>query len=150
MDHTVRRDFERPFIEIRISGELDVMSSSNRIGELRTNKHYREGMNLLFDLRSAQLHSLDIEYMNTLRSNVAHVPAVDSKPGDPGTRRVAFLVANESDEMVMKLYKEMLDLSPGTPVREREIFMSYAAAVSWIGGAAHSVSDRAAESGRAS
>lgn len=134
MKFVVRTGFERPFLELGVEGELTVGSSMDRIGRLRENEHYRSGMNLLFDLRAAELHTLDLDYMSELRQSQSAMPAPDAGNGKGEGRRVAFLVATESDELVMKLYKETLDLSAAAPKRERRVFKDYDEAAAWLGG----------------
>lgn len=138
MDIEVRRDFERPFIEIRIEGTLSIAGSRDRIARLVENEHYQQGLNLLFDLRQAGLHSLDRDYMQSLRGPDPRLS--EGEPASPPTssaaRRVVFLVASEADEMIMKLYKEMLDISPSSPVHDRRVFRNRAAALAWLAGAA--------------
>ncbi|UUX49446.1 hypothetical protein NUH88_18845 [Nisaea acidiphila] len=132
MEFVVRTDFERPFLEVRVLGALTIDSSVERIGRLRENEHYRQGMGLLFDLRRAELHSLDFDYIKELKQIQPNKP-------DPvtahGARQVVFLVSTEVDGMVMKLFRDMLDLAPGAPKRERRILRDYDEAAAWLGGA---------------
>jgi len=138
MDFEVHRDFERPFIEIRIAGRLTVESSKNRIARLVENEHYREGLNLLFDLRQAELHSFDLNHMRSLEEPASRLSEQDaaSLPPSSPMRRVAFLVASESDKTIMKLYNEMLGISATAPEHDRRVFRDREEAVAWIAGTA--------------
>jgi hypothetical protein len=134
MDYEVRRGFERPFVEIRIAGPLSIASSQDRIGRLVENEHYQRGMNLLFDLRQAELSSLDLNFMQSLKGSTSRLSEQDAVSRTQSARRVVFLVASEGDELIMKLYKEMLEISPNSPDHDRRIFRSHDAALAWLGG----------------
>ncbi|WP_193182131.1 hypothetical protein [Nisaea sediminum] len=136
MDFEVRRGFERPFIEIRIAGPLSIASSQDRIGRLIEDEHYQQGMHLLFDLRQAELSSLDLNFMQSLKESTSRLSEQDAASLAPEARRVVFLVASEADELIMKLYKEMLEISPTSPDHDRRIFRRYDPAAAWVGGKA--------------
>lgn len=133
MDYEVHRGFERPFIEIRITGPLNFVGSRDRIGLLVENEYYQQGMNLLFDLRQAELHPLDLDYMRSLKGQASRLTEQDKLTLAPSAQRVAFLVGSEADALIMKLYLEMLDISPTSPDHERRVFRRHAAAAAWLG-----------------
>lgn len=134
MDFQLRNEFERPFLEAKIVGVLDLADSKTRMERLVNNEHYQRGLNVLFDARQAKLHGFDYDFMNRLREDVRRMPSAQKGDDAAGKRKIGFVVSGQADETIMRLYKALMDQPDYHPTRERRVFQDYEEAVFWIGG----------------
>tara|TARA_E500000318_G_scaffold15114_4_gene15487 strand:- start:149 stop:613 length:465 start_codon:yes stop_codon:yes gene_type:complete len=130
----IHEGFERLFVSFTIRGTVDSESSKESLRQLYGTKKFLQGANLLADLREAELHLLDLNLMKSYRTWTKEVLKPEFTGPEQGRQRLAIVVSNEADEMVMQLWKALNEAGPDADQRERRIFSVYDDAVFWVGG----------------